>query len=362
MSNGSAACRWPKSLSTWKPASCAWNKIVAVQDCGLIIDMKTAESQVYGALIMGICYALFEERIMDQLTGRMPNANMEFYKLAGIGDIGELVVHMMTGPGYDERGIIGLGEPPVISPGAAISNAVANAIGVRVPTPADSRQSSRRARQRRDGLMEAFEYANPTTKQALGLLGPDWDSAAVLAGGTDLISLDERRRRHKRVVSIKGVGEDSTHDRERRGLAHRRRVTFEDLLRHPTFGAFPAIAAAGRLQPADSQHGHRWWLIFVSARAAGISGTDMVCSRAIRRGNRWCPRRQSLSRHLWQLGPGVLRESLEPRASPVALGAQLKIAGPQGERDVKAAEFFMIPKSDREHEKFCARTKSSRRS
>jgi xanthine dehydrogenase YagR molybdenum-binding subunit len=41
---------------------------------------------------------------------------------------------MMTGPGYDERGVIGLGEPPVISPGAAISNAVANAIGVRVPT------------------------------------------------------------------------------------------------------------------------------------------------------------------------------------------------------------------------------------
>ena len=40
---------------------------------------------------------------------------------------------MMTGPGYDERGVIGLGEPPVISPGAAISNAVANAIGVRVP-------------------------------------------------------------------------------------------------------------------------------------------------------------------------------------------------------------------------------------
>ena len=33
----------------------------------------------------------------------------------------------------DERGVIGLGEPPVISPGAAISNAVANAIGVRVP-------------------------------------------------------------------------------------------------------------------------------------------------------------------------------------------------------------------------------------
>jgi len=110
------------------------NKIVAVQDCGLIIDLKTAESQVYGALIMGVCYSLFEEKIMDPRTGRMLNPNMEFYKLAGIGDIGEFVVHMMTGKGYDERGVIGLGEPPVISPGAAISNAVANAIGVRVPS------------------------------------------------------------------------------------------------------------------------------------------------------------------------------------------------------------------------------------
>ncbi len=39
----------------------------------------------------------------------------------------------MRGPGYDERGVIGLGEPPVVSPVAAIANAVANAIGVRVP-------------------------------------------------------------------------------------------------------------------------------------------------------------------------------------------------------------------------------------
>ena len=109
------------------------NKMVAVQDCGLIIDMLTARSQMYGGMIMGISYALTEERVMDPLTGGLLNADMEFYKIPGIGDIGELVVHMMTGPGYDERGVIGLGEPPVISPGAAISNAVANAIGVRVP-------------------------------------------------------------------------------------------------------------------------------------------------------------------------------------------------------------------------------------
>ncbi len=109
------------------------NELVAVQDCGLIIDLKTTESQVYGALIMGITSALYEEAVYDRKTGRMLNADMEFYRLAGIKDIGKLKVHMMTGPGYDDRGVIGIGEPPVIAPAAAISNAVANAVGKRVP-------------------------------------------------------------------------------------------------------------------------------------------------------------------------------------------------------------------------------------
>jgi xanthine dehydrogenase YagR molybdenum-binding subunit len=58
---------------------------------------------------------------------------MEFYKLAGISDIGEIVVQMDITPENDGRGVIGLGEPPAIPGAAAIANAVANAIGVRVP-------------------------------------------------------------------------------------------------------------------------------------------------------------------------------------------------------------------------------------
>jgi len=109
------------------------NEMVAVQDCGLIVNLKTAESQVLGALIMGITYALFEEAVYDHTTGRLLNADMEFYRLAGLSDVGQLKVHMMQSKPYDSRGVIGLGEPPVISPGAAIANAVANAIGRRVP-------------------------------------------------------------------------------------------------------------------------------------------------------------------------------------------------------------------------------------
>lgn len=105
-------------------------RFVAVQDCGMVIDKLTCESQVAGGVIMGVNYALFEERIMDRNTGRQVNADMEFYKLGGLEDMPEIVVHMHDMP---ERGVIGIGEPPTVSTAAAVANAVHNAIGVRVP-------------------------------------------------------------------------------------------------------------------------------------------------------------------------------------------------------------------------------------
>ncbi len=109
-------------------------KMVAVQDMGLIINRKTAESQVYGALIMSIAAALFEQRINDPTSGAFINAQLDDYRLPRLGDIGDLVVHLHEPESERARGVIGLGEPPVISGGAAISNAVCNATGVRVPT------------------------------------------------------------------------------------------------------------------------------------------------------------------------------------------------------------------------------------
>jgi len=79
---------------------------------------------------MGVHYAMFEDRIMDEATGRQVNPDMEFYKLGGMEDMPEIVVHMHDMP---ERGVIGIGEPPTIGTAAAIGNAICNAIGVRVP-------------------------------------------------------------------------------------------------------------------------------------------------------------------------------------------------------------------------------------
>ena len=108
-------------------------KFVAVQDQGLVINPKTCKSQIYGGVVMGIAAALFEQRITDPTTGAFINAELGEYKLARIGDIGEIVVELYEPESERQRGVIGNGEPPAISPMAAISNAVANALGVRVP-------------------------------------------------------------------------------------------------------------------------------------------------------------------------------------------------------------------------------------
>lgn len=109
------------------------HKIVAVQDSGLIIDKLTWESQVFGGVIGGLNYGLFEERVVDPVSGRMLNPDMELYQLAGASDIPEIICHAYEPDDQKKRGVIGIGEPPTIGTAAAIGNAVANAIGVRVP-------------------------------------------------------------------------------------------------------------------------------------------------------------------------------------------------------------------------------------
>ncbi len=133
MNSGVGGCQMAEVEVDVETGVVKMKKLVAVQDCGLVVDLKTAESQVYGGCIMGITSALFEQRVMDPVTGRLLNPDMEYYRLAGIGDIGEIQVHMMQTERHWNRGVIGLGEPPVISPMAAVANAVANAVGVRVP-------------------------------------------------------------------------------------------------------------------------------------------------------------------------------------------------------------------------------------
>jgi xanthine dehydrogenase YagR molybdenum-binding subunit len=108
-------------------------RVVAVQDCGRPMNPLLIESQVQGGVLMGLSYALFEERVMDRHTGLMVNPNLEQYKVAGSRETPAIdVVVLENYQGQSATDADGIAEPSNIATAPAIANAVYNAIGVRM--------------------------------------------------------------------------------------------------------------------------------------------------------------------------------------------------------------------------------------
>ncbi len=108
-------------------------RVVAVQDCGRVVDRLTAESQILGGVIQGISYALFEDRVLDRKTGRFLNGDLERYRIAGSRDVPDIeVVAFSVANAGNSVGMAGIGEPPTIPTAGAIANAVYHATGARV--------------------------------------------------------------------------------------------------------------------------------------------------------------------------------------------------------------------------------------
>lgn len=116
--------------------------VVAVHDIGRVINPLTAASQVEGGVIQGLGFVLSEERVVDRPTGRVVNGNLEGYKIPTVRDVPKITVRFVDDPDTKANniGAKGLGEPPIIPLPAAVANAVANAIGVRVRTAPITRQ------------------------------------------------------------------------------------------------------------------------------------------------------------------------------------------------------------------------------
>lgn len=108
-------------------------KVVAVQDCGLVVDGLLARSQINGGVIQGVSYALYEQHRLDRNTGDTVNGNFLDYKIVGARECPEIVsIPFSVANGISHTGVSSLGEPPTVPTAAAIANAVANALGVRV--------------------------------------------------------------------------------------------------------------------------------------------------------------------------------------------------------------------------------------
>jgi xanthine dehydrogenase YagR molybdenum-binding subunit len=108
-------------------------RVVAVQDCGRPMNPRQIESQVQGGVLMGVSYALLEERVLDQATGRMVNPDLEQYKLVGVRETPQIDVFVLENyQGESATDAYGIAEPANIATAPAIANAVYNATGVRL--------------------------------------------------------------------------------------------------------------------------------------------------------------------------------------------------------------------------------------
>jgi len=91
-------------------------------------------SQIHGGVIQGLGMALYEDHVTDPDSGTVMDLGFDGYAIprqSMVPEIEALAVGQPD-PVSNNLGVKGVGEPPIIPTPAAIANAVANAVGVRV--------------------------------------------------------------------------------------------------------------------------------------------------------------------------------------------------------------------------------------
>jgi xanthine dehydrogenase YagS FAD-binding subunit len=203
--------------------------------------------------------------------------------------------------------------------------------------------------------MESFAYARPTTRaEALSLLGGSLEESAILAGGTDLLSLMKNYVvSPKRLVDIKGVKEFGGISREAGGWRIGATVTLHELAGHADLTRnFPGLAAAAAAVPSmqirnmgtvggDLLQRPRCWYF---RNGFGLLARDAKGNPLVPGGD---------NRYHAILGNGgpayfVNPSSLAPIL--VALGAELEIAGAKGARNIALEKFYRAPQKENERE------------
>jgi xanthine dehydrogenase YagR molybdenum-binding subunit len=108
--------------------------ITSAHDSGRIINPTLAESQLEGGIIMGLGYALFEERVLDARLGLVMNPTTHDYKIPTFADVPVIDAFFVQSADVvaNHTGARGIAEAPIIPTAPAIANAVADALGVSV--------------------------------------------------------------------------------------------------------------------------------------------------------------------------------------------------------------------------------------
>jgi aerobic carbon-monoxide dehydrogenase large subunit len=104
-------------------------RFVMVHDAGTVVNPKIVDGQVRGALAQGFGAALTEELRYDIETGQLVNGSMMDYFVPTAADLPEFeLLHTEVPSPVTTFGVRGVGEVGTIPPGAAIANAVCDAL------------------------------------------------------------------------------------------------------------------------------------------------------------------------------------------------------------------------------------------
>jgi carbon-monoxide dehydrogenase large subunit len=104
-------------------------RFVIAHDCGVVVNPMVVEGQVRGALVQGFGAALGEELRYDPESGQLSNGTMLDYFVPTAADVPPVeLLHTETPSPVTTFGVRGVGEVGTIPPGAAIANAICDAL------------------------------------------------------------------------------------------------------------------------------------------------------------------------------------------------------------------------------------------
>jgi CO/xanthine dehydrogenase Mo-binding subunit len=108
-------------------------EVLSTHDVAEILEPISHRSQIEGGVVMGIGYALREDLGIEE--GRVTTAHLGDYKMSNIADTAGIRVELLRGgKGVGGLNVKGIGEIPNVPTAAAIANAIADAVGVRIDT------------------------------------------------------------------------------------------------------------------------------------------------------------------------------------------------------------------------------------
>ncbi len=105
--------------------------LIALQDVGFAINPLSVVGQIEGGATQGLGYGLMEQMIFQD--GKLRNPHLLDYKIPSALDVPPIKTIIVEEPASKSPyGAKGVGEPPIVATGAAIANAIYQAVGVRV--------------------------------------------------------------------------------------------------------------------------------------------------------------------------------------------------------------------------------------